>query len=66
MYGFHSTGAYWKFVFIDEDGQLFVSGEFQMNAQNYVKNQCDLVYRLVHYVVKQSYFNSPRSSAIKN
>ncbi len=62
VYGIHSTGSIWKFVFIDENGQLFVSKEYQLNAENYVKDGFDLVYRLVYYVVKQSHLNSPRTT----
>jgi hypothetical protein len=57
VYGIHSTGSIWKFVFIDENGQLFVSKEYHLNAENNVKDGFDLVYRLVYYVVKESYMN---------
>ena len=62
VYGIHSTGSFWKFVFIDENGSLFVSKEYQLNPENYVKEGFDLIYRLVYYVVKQSHVNSPRTT----
>jgi len=62
VYGIHSTGSIWKFVFIDENGSLFVSKEYQLNPENYVKEGFDLIYRLVYYVVKQSHINSPRTT----
>jgi len=62
VYGIHSTGSIWKFVFIDENGSLFVSKEYQLNPENYVKEGFDLIYRLVYYVVKQSHVNSPRTT----
>ncbi|KAI8903404.1 hypothetical protein EDD86DRAFT_99118 [Gorgonomyces haynaldii] len=64
VYGIHSTGSIWKFVFIDENGSLFVSKEYQMNPENYVKEGFDRIYRLVYYVVKQSHINSPRTTPV--
>jgi hypothetical protein len=66
VYGIHSTGSIWKFVFIDENGSLFVSKEYQLNAENYAKEGFDLVYRLVYYVVKKSHINSPRTTPISS
>ena len=62
VYGIHSTGSIWKFVYIDENGSLFVSKEYQLNPESYVKEGFDLIYRLVYYVVKQSHINSPRTT----
>ena len=62
VYGIHSTGSIWKFIFIDENGSLFVSKEYHLNPENYVKEGFDLIYRLVYYVVKQSHVNSPRTT----
>ena len=64
VYGIHSTGSIWKFVFIDETGSVFVSKEFPLNPENYVKEGVDLIYRLVYYVVKQSHINSPRTTPV--
>jgi hypothetical protein len=64
VYGIHSTGSFWKFVYIDENGSLFVSKEYQLNPENYVKEGFDIIYRLVYYVVKQSYLNSPRTTPV--
>jgi hypothetical protein len=41
VYGIHSTDSIWKFVFIDENGFVFVSQEHHLNAQNYVKDGFD-------------------------
>lgn len=66
VYGIHSTGSFWNFVFIDENGQLFVSKEYQLNPEHYVKEGFDIIYRLVYYVVKQSYLNSPRTTPVSS
>ena len=66
VYGIHSTGSIWKFVFIDENGSLFVSKEYQLNPEHYVKEGFDIIYRLVYYVVKQSYLNSPRTTPVSS
>jgi hypothetical protein len=44
-----------KQAFIDENGSLFVSKEYQLIPENYVKEGFDLIYLLVNYVVKQSH-----------
>ena len=66
VYGILSDGALWKFIFIDQDGTAFVSGDYALSisnyAENYIAEQLLLIYRLVHYVVKQSFYNSPRST----
>jgi hypothetical protein len=62
VYGIHSTGSFWKFVFIDENGSLFVSKEYQLNPEHYVKEGFDMIYRLVYYVVEKSHINSPRTT----
>jgi hypothetical protein len=51
VYGIHSTGSVWKFVFVDQEGLVFVSKEFYLNAEHYVKDGFDEIYRLVYYVV---------------
>ncbi|KAJ3301016.1 hypothetical protein HDV03_001567 [Kappamyces sp. JEL0829] len=62
VYGIHSTGSIWKFVYINEVGVVAVSKEYRLNAEHYVKEEFDLIYRLVFYVIQQSYLNSPRST----
>jgi hypothetical protein len=62
VYGIHSTGSCWKFVFIDEDGSLFESREYFLNPERYVKEGFDLIYRLVYYVVEKTHLNSPRTT----
>lgn len=54
----------WKFVFVDQEGLVFVSKEFHLNAEHYVKDGFDEIYRLVYYVVKQSHISSPRTTPI--
>ncbi|KAJ3304248.1 hypothetical protein HDV03_002985 [Kappamyces sp. JEL0829] len=46
VYGIHSTGSIWKVVYINE-GVVAVSKEFHLNAEHYVKEEFDLIYRLV-------------------
>ena len=58
VYGIHSTGTIWKFIFVDENGVIFVSGEKRLNVAHYVKEEFDLIYRLVHHVIQQSFLNS--------
>ncbi|KAI8893338.1 hypothetical protein BC833DRAFT_608690 [Globomyces pollinis-pini] len=60
VYGIHSTGSVWKFIFIDGNGSFFISQEYYLNPENYVKEEFDLIYRLVYYVVEQTHINNPR------
>jgi hypothetical protein len=62
VYGIHSTGSIWKFIFIDENGSVFVSKEYHLNPFEYIQKEFDLIYRLVYYVVNQSHNNSPRTT----
>lgn len=62
VYGIHSTGSIWKFIFINEVGVVSVSKDFPLNPTHYVKDEFDMIYRLVYYVVNQSFLNSPRST----
>ena len=66
VYGIHSTGSIWNFVFIDENGSLFISKEYQLNPENYVKEGFDLIYRLVYYVVHKSHINSPPTTPVSS
>jgi hypothetical protein len=60
VYGIHSTGSVWKFVFVSQEGVVFVSGEKHLDVKHYVEKGFNLIYRLVHYVIQQSFLNSPR------
>ncbi|KAI8894249.1 hypothetical protein BC833DRAFT_238702 [Globomyces pollinis-pini] len=62
VYGIHSTGSIWKFVYVSQEGVVHVSGENVLNVKNYVEEGFNLIYRLVHYVIQQSFVNSPRST----
>ena len=62
VYGFHSTGSIWKFAFIDQEGVLYISKEYPLNVEHYVKEGFEAIYRLVYYLVKQSQINSPRTT----
>ena len=60
---------YWlhlEVFFIEENGSLFVSMEYPLNPRKYVKEEFDLIYRLVYYVVKQSHINSPRTIPVSS
>ena len=46
----------------DEKGSLFISKEYQLNPDDYVKEGFDRIYRLVYYVVNKSHLNSPRTT----
>jgi hypothetical protein len=62
VYGIHSNGSSWYFIFIDERGNVFQSAEFRLNVSHYVENEVEAIYRLVHYVVHQSFHNSERTT----
>lgn len=62
VYGIHSTGSSWKFVYVSQEGVVYVSGEKQLNVNHYVEEGFNHIYRLVHYVIHQSFLNSPRTT----
>ncbi|KAI8904062.1 hypothetical protein EDD86DRAFT_213827 [Gorgonomyces haynaldii] len=62
VYGIHSTGSVWKFVFVSQEGVVYVSGEKHLDVNHYVEEGFNLIYRLVHYVIHQSFLNSPRTT----
>jgi hypothetical protein len=62
VYGIHSTGSVWKFVYISQEGVVYVSGEMYLNVKHYVEEGFNLIYRLVHYVIQQSFLNSSRTN----
>ena len=62
VYGIHSTGSVWKFVFVSQEGVVYVSGEKHLDVNHYVEEGFNLIYRLVHYVIQQSFLNSPRTT----
>ena len=60
VYGIISSGSNWRFIIIRENGYLSVSIEYLLNIRTFIKEEFDLIYRLVHYVVKQTHLNNPR------
>ena len=62
VYGIHSTGSKWSFIFIDENGNVLVSKDYELALKTFDKKQFYTIYRLVYYVVQQSCINSPRST----
>lgn len=62
VYGIHSTGSVWKFVYVSQEGVVYVSGEKHLNVNHHVEEGFNLIYRLVHYVIQQSFLNSPRNT----
>ena len=61
-YGIHCTGSVWKFVYVSQEGVVYVSGEKHLNVNHYVEEGFNLIYRLVQYVNQQSSLNSPRTT----
>ena len=62
VYGIHSTGSIWKFVYVSQEGVVYVSGEKHLNVNHYVEEDFNLIYRLVYYVIQHSFLNSPRTT----
>ncbi|KAJ3112491.1 hypothetical protein HDU96_004508 [Phlyctochytrium bullatum] len=51
VYGIHSTGNVWKFVFINQEGVVYVSADKGLNVTQYVEENFNLIYRLVYYSI---------------
>ncbi|KAJ8326961.1 hypothetical protein O5D80_004387 [Batrachochytrium dendrobatidis] len=58
VYGIHSTASIWKFIKVSQE-VVYVSGDKPLNVNHYVEEEFNHIYRLVHYVIQQSFINSP-------
>jgi hypothetical protein len=65
--GVLSNAKHWKFIRIENEGQLFVSGEFwlELSPDSMERNEVEKIYRMVFYVVKKAFEASPTTSPIE-
>ncbi len=61
VWGILSNATFWRFLFIDEAGQLWTSGDFQLDLRSYDDDQVLPVYRVIYYIVKSCNEASPPS-----
>jgi hypothetical protein len=62
VYGIHSTGTVWKFVYVTQEGFVRVSADMPLNVWHYVEEGVNAIYRHVYYVIQQSFLNSTRTT----
>jgi len=55
VWGVLSNATDWKFIHIDEEGNLWRSEKYLLNLRSYNQDQVVFIYRLLHYVVKCCY-----------
>jgi hypothetical protein len=61
-FGIHTSGASWKFLCINQDGLAKESKELFLNVDTYNEQGVNDVYQHVHFVVQESFKQSPRTS----
>lgn len=64
-WGILSNATNWKFLFIDETGQLSTSEDFKLDLRSYNEKQVLAVYRAIYSIVKSCYEASPPSTPEK-
>jgi hypothetical protein len=64
VWGVLSNAENWKFIHIDEDGNLWRSKEFLLELSTYNQDQVLLIYRLLHYLVKCCYESCTTRSSL--
>ncbi len=64
-WGILSNATNWKFLSIDETGQLSTSEDFKLELRSYNEKQVLAVYRAIYSIVKSCYEASPPSTPEK-
>lgn len=63
VWGILSNANIWKFIHINNDGQLFVSGEYFSGIPTMCNEEkISTIYRIIHYIVKRAYESSPTTT----
>jgi hypothetical protein len=63
VWGILSNANNWKFIHIDNDGQLFVSDQYVLQIPTvWSEGEICTIYRIIHHIVLQSYLSSPTTT----
>ncbi|KAI3633971.1 hypothetical protein MIR68_007575 [Amoeboaphelidium protococcarum] len=64
VWGICSNATLWKFVHIDNDGQLHVSDLFVLNRQDsgFKRDDVLYIYRILHHIFLNAYLSSPTTT----
>ena len=62
VWGVLSNAETWQFIFINQDGFLFRTGELFLDIREYQEEQVLKIYRFLYYLVKKCSESSPRNS----
>ena len=65
VWGILSNASIWRFLYIDEAGQLSTSNDFLLDLRRYNEKQVLAVYRAIYHIVKSCYEASPPSTPVK-
>ncbi|KAJ3267898.1 hypothetical protein HDV01_003794, partial [Terramyces sp. JEL0728] len=61
-WGIVTNGTNWKFIFIDNGGQLWITKYYILSTFEYKEAQVLNIYRIVHYLVNCCFFASPTTT----
>jgi hypothetical protein len=65
VWGILSNATLWRFLFIDEEGELWTSRDYQLGLRSYDENQALAIYRVIYHLVKSCHVASPPSTPEK-
>jgi hypothetical protein len=65
VWGILSNAIFWKFLFIDEAGQLWTSADFHLGLRGYDEDEVLAVYRVIYHIVKSCNEACPPSAPEK-
>jgi hypothetical protein len=62
VWGILSNATFWRFIFIDEHGELSTSRDYQPGLCLYDENQVLAIYLVIHHILKSCIEASPPPS----
>jgi hypothetical protein len=66
VWGICSNASDWKFIYIDNDGQVWVSDKFTLGIPMVRDELILTVYRFVHFIVTQCYLCSTQTTPVQS
>ncbi|KAI3657446.1 hypothetical protein MP638_002258 [Amoeboaphelidium occidentale] len=66
VWGICSNASNWKFIYIDNGGQVWASDEFALGIPMVRDEKILVVYRFVHFIVTQCYLCSTQTTPVQS
>jgi hypothetical protein len=62
VWGILSNATLWKFIYIDDSGNLYTSKDFTLTLRRYDIDEVHQIFRCIHHIVKSCFEASPPPS----